>query len=140
MRSCGDEFDLLPGDSFVLTTTRESYGPGGACYFQNASTPSMLRNVRLGRLGTGTGQVQELHMGAVYAYTRVGETCRGEYHLGLNAKDGVLRAVRAILRPDDVESCRVEGSSLTAEKPSCWDSWRVEVRDSSGEILVSTLR
>jgi hypothetical protein len=97
----------------------------------------MIRNVELGTGGGHLGGAPTPHMEASFPNATVGEDCRGRYDLGLNQTDK-LRAYRTF-ETEDITTCLVAGSALTEDEPWCWDSWLVDVRDSAGKVVATSL-
>jgi hypothetical protein len=135
-RSCGTGIDLSEGDTISLHTLVPSSSP--TCQLIKAgSTSSTIGSVTLGQTGDSGVTAIDPDVEAEYPRATVGASCRGQYRLGLNETDGVLRAYRHFLT-DTAEACAAEGFNVDADNPFCWDSWLVEVKDSKGKVVATS--
>ena len=137
VRSCGASFDLREGDSFALQI-KDSEASSPTCEYLEASVGSPIDNVTLGAAGDVGATSIAAHVEARYSRVTVGRDCRGKYRLGLNDTESVLRAYR-FFRPDTVAECAAEGANVDDDNNWCWDSWRVEVTDSNGKVVATSL-
>lgn len=135
-RSCGTTFDLAEGDSFRLATVfHEPSSP--QCHMVTATVPTAIPNVELGEVGDLLALSLTPYVGANYPHATIGKGCTGEYRIGLNQSD-ILRAYRMVV-VSTVDECADEGAGVSEDAPWCWDSWRVEVKDSQGKVVATSL-
>lgn len=135
-KSCGAGFDMQAGDGVELgVENQEPRSP--ACDLLKISSVSAIHNVSLGDAGdvSQLGIRPELEAG--FPHATVGTACRGAYRFGLNSTDR-LRAYRTF-RAETPEECAGEGVFVSTNDPHCWDSWRVEVKDSKGVVVATSL-
>lgn len=134
-RSCGDSFDLRVGDIVTFQTMVSKYVEP-SCDRIDASVTSSVRNVMLDQPGVVPGGAFNPELQATYTRVTVGTDCRGGYRIGLT-RNPELHLYRTF-QPNIVDDCLVPGSELSEEAPSCWDSWLVQVRDSTGTIVADS--
>lgn len=135
-RSCGSTFDLTKGDSLSLATV--PHAPSSPqCHLVTAAVTSAIPNVQLGPAGDVPAVWISPDVGADYPHATIGKGCTGEYRIGLNQSD-ILRAYRMVV-VSTVDECADEGAGVSQDAPWCWDSWRVEVKNSQGKVVASSL-
>jgi hypothetical protein len=135
-KSCGADVDLQAGD--LLTFDTESQEPRSpTCDFVRATAVSGVRNVMLGEAGEIAPADIRPDLEGDFAEATIGEKCHGFYRIGVNDLDRV-RAYRTF-RASNPEECAAEGVNVSADDPFCWDSWRVEVKNSKGVVVASSL-
>jgi hypothetical protein len=135
IHSCGS-VDLKEGFTVKLQTlAMDSASP--TCMPTRATT-SNISAVTLG--DAGDAGISAINPGAEaeYPHATVVGGCRAIYRLGLNDEtDSVLRAYR-YFSTDTPTQCASAGFNVSADQPYCWDSWRVVVKDSQGNVVASS--
>jgi len=141
--SCGESFDLEPGDQFTLIETGPRYyvnSPG--CVF-HVGTARDIPNVQIGGPQQGAGG------DAVYFFVTqphsavIGEQCEGIYDIGLVVEGpydsdppypGRIIISRAFI-PENVEACLGPGAALAEDDFACADEWYAQVENERGEVV-----
>jgi hypothetical protein len=149
-RTCGPAFDVRAGDSIELTPVGKqgsASGHGCTCWYAQART--VVSGVELVREERDRPVVVRPRRLSSQARVRVGN-CEGHYEVWISTvgryylnygrhtppTDHIL--VRKFSTDDP--ACPAEESELyESEEPgwSCYDSWFVHVRDSSGRMVTS---
>lgn len=152
-QSCGEGFDLSPGDKLTMTaigTQQHLTGHQrrcGACQYIDADV-SIDGITRLAddERGFGIGDARFADM----FEAAVDEGCRGSYWIGIMPVEEYFLAnsdrqvatdfmLFREFREADTEACRRPGSEISSAPAGCWDSWVVRIRDSSGELKTREL-
>lgn len=136
VHTCGS-VDLSEGFTVKLQTlSNDSASP--TCVPTQATT-SNIGIVMVGDMGDAGISAINPDAEAEYPHATVAGGCSGIYRLGLNDEtDKVLRAYRyfSTKTPDE---CASAGFNVSADQPYCWDSWRVVVKDSQGNVVASSI-
>jgi len=135
-KSCGGDFDLQEGDSLKLDTEYQKRR-SPMCDLIRITAVSMITNVTLGESGAVTPSAISPDLAAQFPDALIGKKCKGSYQIGINEMERV-RAYRTFTA-STVEECAAMDPNVTAGDPFCWDSWRVEVKDSKGVVVATSL-
>lgn len=128
------------GEGFtIMLQTRTTDATSPTCLPIQASTSPNVGGVMLGETGEAGITAIDPGVQATYPRATAASGCHGVYRLGLNDEDdGVLRGYRYFSTGTPTE-CATAGFNVSADQSFCWDSWRVTVKDSQGNVVATSI-